>query len=479
MKKCLSFKVTQRDNHTLKTGIAGFDELVDSLPKGGLIVVSGTPGTGKTAFATAFIHNGAVKFGEPGVYASLIEDEKSFNEYMKNFGYDFAKLRVKNLFRYIALPTLLEPGVTTAMNHVLEVVSSINAKRLVIDSYTALNQMFKRHAEARVFLHTLVSKIVKKLGCTMILIKEEQTSEKKEYEFQEFVADVVIHLKTNRLEGKLLRELTIVKLRGAEVKFPDACFTLHGGFRIFPPFRGKLTPVKYKPPEDPPGKYTTGLPDLDREIGGYPKGSTILIEIDPKLTPMEYGLVVAPVLASFILKGRSLVVIPSGGVIPDFLEDMFRLYGISRQEFLERCHIFYEKGVPIRKPPNVIEFEPKPVEEATRRIIEFTVKLTEKTGKPPIVLLGIDRIVHLGGGAALDQLSVAQDCVRAHNKLMIWLLKPTRPWIRERLAPIADIHLKIMRRHGCILFYGIKPRTSLYALEIMAQNPIPKLVPIT
>jgi len=76
----------------VKTGIDGFGETVPGLPRGGIVIVSGNPGTGKTSFAASFVYNGAVKYREPGVYASLIEDERRFYSYMRGFGYHFEKL---------------------------------------------------------------------------------------------------------------------------------------------------------------------------------------------------------------------------------------------------------------------------------------------------------------------------------------------------------------------------------------------------
>jgi len=156
-------------------------------------------------------------------------------------------------------------------------------------------------------------------------------------------------------------------------------------------------------------------------------------------------VIIALAIASFVLKGRHDLTIPSGGVSPDLVREMNSYYGISEQTFLERFHIFYEKGAPIKKERNIIEFDPKNVEEAGKQIIEFGIKLVEETGKPIIANIGVDRIVRLAGEEALKQLAIAQDSTKTRRGLMIWLVKPVTPWIIERLAPIADMHLKITR----------------------------------
>ena len=192
-------------------------------------------------------------------------------------------------------------------------------------------------------------------------------------------------------------------------------------------------------------------------------------------------MIIALAIASFVLKGRHDLTIPSGGVSPDLVREMNSYYGISEQTFLERFHIFYEKGTLIKKERNIMEFDLKNVEEAGKQIIEFSTKLIEHTGNPIIADIGVDRMVRLSGEEALKQLAIAQDIVRQHRSLMLWLVKPIMPWIIERLAPIADIHLKITREHGCILLYGIKPRTPLYAIQLQPNKapPIPDLIRIT
>ena len=56
----------------VKTGISTLDEiLLGGFPRGSIILVAGGPGTGKTIFAAQFIHSGATKYNEKGVYVSL------------------------------------------------------------------------------------------------------------------------------------------------------------------------------------------------------------------------------------------------------------------------------------------------------------------------------------------------------------------------------------------------------------------------
>ena len=69
----------------VKTGINGLDELIEGgFPEKSTILVSGTPGTGKTLFCLQYIHKG-LELGESGIYITLEENLKNFEERQKDF----------------------------------------------------------------------------------------------------------------------------------------------------------------------------------------------------------------------------------------------------------------------------------------------------------------------------------------------------------------------------------------------------------
>ena len=77
----------------VKTGITGFDELVEGgFPKGKCILLSGTPGTGKTIFSLQYIYNGAKRFKEKSLYISFEENKEHLFSQAKKFGWDLEKL---------------------------------------------------------------------------------------------------------------------------------------------------------------------------------------------------------------------------------------------------------------------------------------------------------------------------------------------------------------------------------------------------
>ncbi len=470
------------DDRFVKSFVPGLDEVVPGFPRGGLVLVSGLPGTGKTSLGMSFIYYSALEAGEPGIYVSTYENRGRFLENARSFGMDFEKLEREGLFQFISLPVLKEVGVAESFNIVVEHVEALGAKKLVIDSFTALKEGFESPREARILLQSVLHRILENLKCTTLLIKE-RSSISEDIGFEDYVADAVIRLEATLLENRRIRILSLEKLRGGEVRHPKLCFTLFRGFRALPPTK-PMEPkesMSFSPPPDPPGGYTTGIPELDREIGGYPRGSTVLLEIDPRLTLRDYHSILLPAAASFIHKGRLVIGVPSGGVTVEALMKAGKLYGVSEEKFFKHNVYFVETTAPMEDLPNIIRIDLRDYERAFNDIINYAINLAKKFQEPPFVGIGVDRLIRLfGRDMAANFLNMAQDYVRHSESLMIWIAKPIESGIVERFAPIADMHIKITRRHGCIIFYGVKPGTPIYAIQLdpESKTPLPEIIPI-
>ena len=78
----------------VSSGVPGVDNILEGkgIPRGHTILISGGPGSGKTTFAMQFLHNGATKYQESGIYVTLDEDPEDIRKNMKNFGWNIKKL---------------------------------------------------------------------------------------------------------------------------------------------------------------------------------------------------------------------------------------------------------------------------------------------------------------------------------------------------------------------------------------------------
>jgi len=79
----------------VKTCVPGLDDVIPGFPEGGLILVSGKPGSGKTIMGMTIIYRGALEAGEPGIYVSVYESRERFLQLAKRLGMDFERLEEK------------------------------------------------------------------------------------------------------------------------------------------------------------------------------------------------------------------------------------------------------------------------------------------------------------------------------------------------------------------------------------------------
>src|SRR5207253_7994981 len=83
----------QQNDERAQTGIASLDKIIEGgLARGDTIIVAGQPGTGKTTLGLQFLYHGAVRCGENGVYASVIESGEKLKRNARRLGWDLDRL---------------------------------------------------------------------------------------------------------------------------------------------------------------------------------------------------------------------------------------------------------------------------------------------------------------------------------------------------------------------------------------------------
>jgi len=197
------------------TGIEEFDELIENgLPKEGVFLVAGSPGTGKTTFAAQFLYEGATRLAEKGVYVCLAETRDHLLRNFNKFGWDFEKLEREGRISILDLSTTKEPGIQSNLNLILDKIRDIGAKRLVIDSFTAFSMALTEPADVRFLIH-LLYRFLQKIGCTTIMISDMPWgSQRIGLGVEEFIVDGIILMQTKFNEnGDLIRMLNIIKMR--------------------------------------------------------------------------------------------------------------------------------------------------------------------------------------------------------------------------------------------------------------------------
>lgn len=200
----------------VSTGIPGLDRLIEGgFPTESLVLLVGPPGAGKSTLAAQYLYMGARKYGAVGAYICFAETKKTFLRNMLTFGWDFNQLEKEGKVSFLDLSTTQEEGLQDNINKILEIVTTLNVNRLVIDSSTALFMALKDPIGARVLLH-LLYKFLKEKNCVSLMIVDKPWgSESFGRGGAEFIVDGTILLETfYDKKTTLRRRLKILKMRG-------------------------------------------------------------------------------------------------------------------------------------------------------------------------------------------------------------------------------------------------------------------------
>jgi circadian clock protein KaiC len=205
----------------IRTGISGFDELVDGgIPEGSVVLLSGTPGTGKTIFGLEFLHNGAVHYKEKGLFVSFEEKKSNLVRQAHLFGWDFEELQKKGQIILNSIPThALEKSTP---DHLVSIINDHDIKRVVIDSLSTLTMNTPTLTNDPHTLETLAVKrfiysFIQKLsttGATILLVSHSHNDTMLSIDgVSEFVCDGIIKIHSQTLGGDFTRALKIAKMR--------------------------------------------------------------------------------------------------------------------------------------------------------------------------------------------------------------------------------------------------------------------------
>lgn len=242
--------IKRKEQKFLKTGVPGFDELVEKgIPSGSAVLVSGGPGSGKTTFCIQQLGY-AAEHGEKCLFISLEEQEERLIEHMKGYGLNPEKylkngnLRIKKLDSF-KLSRAVEALLAHARGELLIDVAPVldiipegySPDRVVVDSLSSIAAAFAgKPEEYRIYVEQLFN-IFGSIGVTSFIITEIQGSEATGHGgAEDFLADGVVNFYNMKHGASRLSAMEILKMRGVghRKKIVPFNFISGKGIEIYP-----------------------------------------------------------------------------------------------------------------------------------------------------------------------------------------------------------------------------------------------------
>lgn len=227
----------------IKSGIKGLDNLVGGgILEGHSVLVCGSPGTGKTIFGLQFLYNGIKEQKENGLFVSVEDKTEKLKFYANEFGWDLDKLQKEKKIEFIKLP--IDQKGYMIIDNIAEKAKEIGAKRIVVDSLSALSinaKMFnlplKNQQDPTGFIKGRILRTagyvpfedvsqftylfidrISDLGATSLFLTDTDGTESLTKDgVSEYVCDGVILLKLHDASKNVSRTLSVKKMRGGEI----------------------------------------------------------------------------------------------------------------------------------------------------------------------------------------------------------------------------------------------------------------------
>ncbi len=271
----------------IETGIAGFDAVTNGgLPAGGVCLIEGEPGAGKTVFSTQFLVNGAEKYDSPGVFISFEESEDEILDHAAGFDWDIGRHHESGMLRTVVARfdgDTIRSGtfdLQALLSIVAEHARQSGANRIVFDGLEVLLSLLENEALERLEFYRLKD-WVKQHGFACILtahrLETGAGAESRLMSFLPYMADCIVHLRHYLIDQVAVRTLQVSKYRGTAHRGSVYPFVIGSkGVTVMQGARLDL--------DDAVSTETvsSGVERLDAVLGGgYMRGSGILIAGEP------------------------------------------------------------------------------------------------------------------------------------------------------------------------------------------------------
>lgn len=265
------------------TGVPGFDTILNGgLFRGGVYIIEGAPGSGKTILANQMCFHRAAH-GESTVYITLLaESHTRMISHLRSMEFFRADLIASSAIYYISSFKVLEDsGLVGLLKSIQQAITQREASFVVLDGLVSAEEFAPSPRDFKKFIHELQT-ITSMTGCTLILLSS--TERQARFRPEHTMVDGMLEL-TDQLDGvRSLRSIVVRKMRGtSQLRGKHALEITSAGIRIRPRIEAIIAGPD-EADENPPGSTESQplqIASLDAMMGGGLPGTSSTLLLGP------------------------------------------------------------------------------------------------------------------------------------------------------------------------------------------------------
>jgi circadian clock protein KaiC len=248
----------------IQTRVGGLDVVLGGgLPAGGLYLIQGLAGSGKTTLACQIGFNHARQGRKVLVLTLLGESHAKMLNHFSNFSFFDEALIGKEMMFFSAYASLVKGGLRDLLQLIIATMSEQQPSILIIDGFRSVRNSSATDLALAEFMHSLNS-LVSSMGCTTFLLSPVEGNLT---DSENTLVDGVIELGQHEQGMGVIRELQLFKVRGAKHMLGKHVFEVKDdGVVVYPRFEALST--SGEPPPAQGTRLSVGIPSWDERIGG-------------------------------------------------------------------------------------------------------------------------------------------------------------------------------------------------------------------
>lgn len=256
----------------LASGVTGLDEILSGgFLEGGVYIIQGTPGAGKTVLANEICFRHAAKGGRSAYVTLLAEMHTRLLQHLRPMSF-FDESVIPELLYYIsAFHTLEVDGLKGLVDVLRREIKGQRADLLVVDGLVAAQESAPSDRDFKRFIHELQAH-ASASGCTVLLLTSGTLNNVSP---EHTMVDGILELEDQLFEFRTERSLMVRKFRGSGFLRGRHSFRITAeGVKFFPRVEAVFASAS-QPDVISDAKIAVGIPGFDKMVlGGLPQATT-------------------------------------------------------------------------------------------------------------------------------------------------------------------------------------------------------------